>query len=227
MVRYLYLHQQMDPNETTAHDRAGTLSHLLLLRLACWEDALGKINQKLPPLSDPRPAQPNQPKLTDAEAITAFSQEQRRRIKRERLVGSTGKRGRAGTPGPSTNVHGQQEVSTKRRRLESRKDMRRVPTILLDSEDFKGASTQHIRGSDPQPESKREFAPAQNTLIQQQTARVSERNFPLQNEPTPRVGPARMTMGGGQRTVRYAKQAQPRLFQGKVGNAPEVPRTQP
>ena len=217
----------MDQKETTTHDSAGALSHLFLHRLACWEDAIGKINQELPPLLDPRAAQPNQPKLTDAEAITAFSQEQQRRIKRERLVGSAGKRGRPETPGPSTNVQGQQEVSTKRRRLESRKDMRRVPTTLLDSGDFKRASTQHIRGSDPQPESKREFAPAQNTQIQQQTARLSERKFPPQNEPTPRVGPTRMTMGAGQRTMRYPKQAQPRWFRGKVGNAPEVPQTQP
>ena len=63
----------MDQKETTTHDRAGTLSHLFLHRLACWEDAIGKINQKLAPLSDPRAAQPSVPKLTDEEAITAFS----------------------------------------------------------------------------------------------------------------------------------------------------------
>ena len=51
-----------------------------------------KKRQKLPSLVDPQLSMRLQPKLTDAKAVTAFSQEQRRRVKQGKTVSSTSKR---------------------------------------------------------------------------------------------------------------------------------------
>ena len=146
VLRYLYQHRQINPSQMARHDRKGTLSHWLLLRLAFFEEALVQNKQKLPPLADPRPAKPNQPKLTDAEAITAFSQEQRCRIKREKAVGASGKRRLVEISSPATVGREGQENYTKRRRQESRLnfqeqnlwDIQQVnDTIIRERGDFK------------------------------------------------------------------------------------------
>ena len=62
--------------------------------MARFEEALTKKQQKLPPLVDPQRTIQRQPKLTEAEAVTAFSQEQRRRVKQEKIGNFTGKRAR-------------------------------------------------------------------------------------------------------------------------------------
>ena len=120
MLRYLHQHRQIDPTQMTKHDRSGTLSHWLLLRLAFFEEALGQKNQKLPFLTISRPTQPNLPELTDAEAITAFSQLQRRRIEHEKAVGASRKRNLGEISNSESVTKEGQADNTKRRRSQPR-----------------------------------------------------------------------------------------------------------
>ena len=81
VAQYLRRHQRLDAAALPVHDEAGTLSHFLTLLLADFEEAQRRSNKPLPPLEDPVP---NKPKLTEAESVTAFAQEQHQRAKRKR-----------------------------------------------------------------------------------------------------------------------------------------------
>ena len=81
MAQYLLRHQRLDAAALPLHDEAGTLSHFLTLRLADFEETQARCSKPLPPLKDPVPIKP---KLTEAESVTAFAQEQHQRAKRKR-----------------------------------------------------------------------------------------------------------------------------------------------
>ena len=70
---YLERHWGLNREQIATHDKAGTLSHWLLIQLVRYEEVQMKKRQKLPPLVDPQLSMRLQPKLTDAEAVTALS----------------------------------------------------------------------------------------------------------------------------------------------------------
>ena len=92
IAHYLIKHRGLDASVLVPHDKAGTLSHFLLLKLAEWEDSLRRQNKCLPPFED---LTPSTPQLTVAESVTAFAQDHHHRIKRKRLTQAT-------MPGPGS-----------------------------------------------------------------------------------------------------------------------------
>ena len=75
--KFLSSHNRLDATRIGTFDDTGTLSHLLLLLLAKFEDECGK----LPPFKVERPYLEE----TDAERRTAFSQEQRRNSRQQKV----------------------------------------------------------------------------------------------------------------------------------------------
>ena len=80
VVEYLITQRQLESDAVDVFDKTGTLSHFLMLNLACLEKTLKERGERLPPHAQVTEEMPD----TEAERQKAFSQLQRKKAQARR-----------------------------------------------------------------------------------------------------------------------------------------------